>query len=53
MLRKKELKYAPNVVIDNFSINTHPIEVLFDSDSTHSFIYAKLVDALQLALTPR
>ena len=44
---------APNVVTSNFSIKTHPIEVLFDSSVTHLFISTKLVDMLQLALTPK
>jgi len=45
-MREEEVKDAPNVVTSNFSIKTHPIEVLFDSGAMHAFTYAKLVDTL-------
>jgi len=34
------------VVAGNFTIKTDPIEVLFDSGVTHSFIYARLVSKM-------
>ena len=37
-----------NKVTDNFSIRTHPIEVLFDCGATHSFISATPVEMLKL-----
>jgi len=41
MMRKEEvLEDAPNVEIGNFSIRTYPMEVLFDSGATYSFISA-------------
>ena len=47
MIRKEEVENTPNVVTDNFSIQTHPVEVLFDSVATHSFISARLVSKMQ------
>jgi len=51
-MRKEEVEDAPNMVTGNFSIRTHHVVVLFDSGATHSFVSVKLVDMLQLALTP-
>ena len=41
------------MVINNSSIKTHPIEVLFDSGATHSFIVARLVSKMQGTLTSK
>ena len=48
VMRKEEVEDAPNVVTCNFFVRTHPIEVLFDSGATHSFIFARLVEILRL-----
>ena len=53
MMRKEEVEDAPNVMTGNFSIRTHLVGVLFDSVATHSFISARLVDTLRIALTSR
>jgi len=53
MIRKKEAKNAPNVVAGTFSFLTQPVEVLFDSGATHSFISAKLVKILKLNPTQK
>jgi len=45
-MRKAEVEDAPNVMTGNFSIKTHPVEVLFDSNATHAFISAKLAETL-------
>jgi len=50
-MTKEEVKDAPNVVNGNFFIKTHPVEGLFDSGATYSFISTKLLDTLQLELT--
>ena len=42
------MENTPNVVTGNFSIKTHPVEVLFDSGATHSFISTRLVKILWL-----
>jgi len=49
-MHQKEAEGAPNVVTGTFSIYDRPVDVLFDSGATHSFIAAKLVEAL--GLTP-
>ena len=36
------------MMTSTFSIKTQPVDVLFDSDATHSFISAKLVGTLRL-----
>jgi len=48
---KKEAEDAPNVVTGTFSIRAQLVEVLFDSDATHSFISVKLVQILGLVPT--
>jgi len=53
MMRKEKVEDAPNMVTGNFIIKTHPIEVLFDSGATHSFIYARLVSKMQGTLTSK
>ena len=53
MTRKEEVEDARNLVTSNFSIRTHPVEILFDSGVTHLFIFARLMDTLQVALTCR
>jgi len=45
MRKREEVENTPNTVTSNFSIKTHPVEVLFDSVATHSFIAAGLVEA--------
>ena len=50
-MHKEEAEYAPNVVMGTFSILTQPVDVLFDSGATHSFIYVKLVESLGLVPT--
>jgi len=52
-MRKEEVKDAPNVVTDTFSIKTHHVKVLFDFGVVNSFISAKLVEALGLALVSK
>jgi len=47
-MRKEEAEDAPNVVVDTFYIQAQPVDVLFDSDVTHSFISVKLVETLGL-----
>ena len=47
-MRREDVEDAPNVVNRIFSIRTHPIEVLVDSSTTHSFVSAKLVVTLGL-----
>ena len=51
MMRKEEAEDAPNVVIGTFSLLTQPVDVLFDSGTTHSFISIKLVETLGLIPT--
>ena len=53
MMRKKDVEDAPNVVNCIFSIRTRPIDVLFDSGTTHSFVSTKLVEALGLVLVSK
>ena len=53
MMSKEEVEDIPNVVNGNFSINTYPVKVLLDSDVTHSFISAGLVETLRLVWTTR
>ena len=50
MMRKEEAENAPNVLIGNFTINTYPVEVLFDSSAMHSFISDRLVSKMQETL---
>ena len=52
-MRKEEVEDTPNIVIGIFSMKTHPIEVLFDSSATHSFIFDGLIEILGLALVPK
>ena len=51
MMRMAEAKDASNVVIVTFSIQAQPVDILFDSGATHSFISVKLVETLGLVLT--
>jgi len=39
----QEVEDVPMVGIDNLSIKTYPVEVLFNSGTTHSFIFGRLV----------
>ena len=48
---KEEAEDAPKVMTGTFTIQTQPIDILFDSGATHSFISAKLVETLQLVPT--
>ena len=48
---KEEAEDAPNVVMGTFSIQTQPVDILFDLGATHSFIFAKLVETLGLVPT--
>ena len=50
-MHKEEAEDAPNVLTGTFSILTQPVDVLFDSGATHSFIFVKLVESLGLAST--
>ena len=50
-MRKEEAKDAPSVVTSTFSIPAQPVDVLFDSGATHSFISIKLVETLGLVPT--
>jgi len=43
---KEEVEDTPNIVIGNFTVKTHHVEVLFDFGATHSFISARLVSKL-------
>jgi len=49
----EEVEDAPNMVTGTFSIQTKPINVLFDSDATHSFIFVKVFEILGLVLIRR
>ena len=49
-MRQEKAEGASNVVTGTFSIHDRPLDVLLDSGATHSFISAKLVEAL--GLTP-
>ena len=51
MMQKEEAYDAPNVVIGTFSLITQPVDVLFDSSATHSFISVMLVEILGLIPT--
>ena len=51
MIRKEGAGDAPNVVTGTFSLLTQPIDVLFDSGVTHSFISVRLVETLGLTPT--
>jgi len=51
VMRKEEEDDAPNVVTGTFSLLTQPVDVLFDSGTTHSFISIKLVETLGLIPT--
>jgi len=53
LVEEEEVEDTSNIVTGNFSIQTHPIEVLFDSDATHSFISVRLVDTLGLVSTSK
>ena len=50
-MRKEKAKDAPNVVTGTFSLLTRPVDVLFDSGATYSFIFIKLVETLGLIPT--
>jgi len=50
-MRKEEAEDDPNVVTGTFSILTQPVDVLFDSNATHSFISVKMVESLRLIPT--
>jgi len=52
-MRTEEAEDALNVVTGTFSIQAQPVDVLFDSDATHSFISVKLVEALRFVSTRR
>ena len=43
---KEEAEDTLNVVTGTFSIQAQPVDVLFDSGATHSFISIKLVQTL-------
>ena len=42
-MRKEEAEDAHNVLMDTLSILTQPVDVLFNSGATHSFISAELL----------
>jgi len=50
-MRKEVAGDALNVVTSTFSIQAQPVDVLFDSGATHSFISVKLVETLGLVST--
>ena len=50
-MRKEEVKDALNVMMGTLSPLTQPVDVLFDSGATHSFISVKLVGTLGLIPT--
>ena len=50
-MHKEETEDAPNFMTGTFSIQAQPVDVLFDSDATHSFISVKLVQILGLVPT--
>jgi len=52
-MRREVAENAHYVVTGTFSIKTQPINVLFDFGATHSFIFVKLVETLELFLTLR
>jgi len=45
-MRNEEAEDAHNVVTGIFSLLTQPVDVLFDSGATHSFISVRLVETL-------
>jgi len=49
---KEEAEDAPNIVTCTFSFLSQPVDVLFDSGATHSFISIKLVETLGLTPPP-
>jgi len=51
VMRKEEVEDALNVVMGSFSILSQPINVLFDSGATHSFVSIRLVETLELVPT--
>jgi len=51
VIRKEEAKDAQNVVTCTFSIQAQPIDVLFNSGATHSFISVKPIETLGLIPT--
>jgi len=51
VMQKEEAKDAPNVVTGTFSLLTQPVDTLFYSGATHSFISTKLVEILRLIPT--
>ena len=50
-MQKEEAEDVPNVVTVTLSLLTQPVDVLFDSSATHSFISVKLVESLELIPT--
>ena len=50
-MRREKAEDNSNVVTGTFSIQAQPVDVLFDSDAIHSFIYVKLVETLGLVPT--
>ena len=52
-MRMEEVEDAPNMVTGNFSIRIYPVEVSFNSGGPYSFIFARLVETLQLVSTTR
>jgi len=51
VMRKEEAEEAPNVVMCTFSILTQPVDALFYSGATHSFISVKLAESVGLIPT--
>jgi len=48
---KEEAEDAPNVVMGTFSLLIQPVDILFHSGATHSFISVKLIETLGLIPT--
>jgi len=51
VVHNEEAEDAPNIMTSTFCILTQPIDVLFDSGTTHYFISVKLVELLGLVPT--
>jgi hypothetical protein len=50
-LEAEAVQETPGMIVDMFPIDSHIVEVLFDTGATHSFITASWVEAHNLPLT--
>ena len=48
MIKRDEVKDAPNVVMGIFFIQSYAITMLFDSSAIHSFVTPSIIDNLKL-----